>query len=211
MQTAPNIPPNRPRSASSFPLLGSSLSKGLVGSKASPSHPPSFKTRLSEGRTLDPSTPQKHSPMVPVSPNSPKDRALTNGGGSAEQVPFFSRLWLPRPPKPEREQTPTAPVPLSRPAPSSTLRNHKPPYAIRTSGVNPSLLLRRPPPPSRTLSPGSPGPAPELRAPATTPHPPRAPARAASPRRPALTREAHDIMEHGTGDFQEQNPPTRFQ
>lgn len=140
--------------------------------------------------------------------NGPRGLALSNGDGSAKRAFLITRA-PPDPPKPEREQTPYGPRP---PFPASSCFHHHQPSAslnaARTSGADPSPP-RVPGPPSPSL--GSPGRAPELRAAATTPHPPRAPARAGSPQRPALTGEAHDIMEHGTGDFQEQNPPTRFQ
>lgn len=205
MQTAPNIP-NRPRSASSFPLLELSLSNGSGAAKQVPpselpenppergAHPWPLKT--TEAFSHGPGLPQK-----PQSSSSHERRQI-----SRASPPFLPTL-APQASQTRARADPSGPCP---PFPASLLfhpfQTHASLKAMRTSGVDPSPLPGRPP-----LSPGSSGRAPELRAPATTPHPPRAPARAASPRRPTLTREAHDIMEHGTGDFQEQNPPTRFQ
>lgn len=97
----------------------------------------------------------------------------------------------------------------SQPATASALPDYQPPRTLPEpmKQIPLSSPAARPP---FTLS-AVPRLAPKLRAPATTPHTPRARAGAVSRRRPSLTREAHHIMEHRTGDFQEQNPPTRFQ
>lgn len=205
-QAAPNIP-SPPRSGSSF-HSPNTPSKGSGSSKSSPS--PSELLQSSRGRGAHPGPPKptEASSPGPSLLNNPRALALPNGDGSAKRD-FLSTRAPPDPPN-LSESRPLPPLSpffgqlLLPPSPTSSLPNS------RQNQPSGSLSPPRVPgPPSPSL--GSPGRAPELRAAASTPHPPRAPARAGSPQRPALTGEAHDIMEHGTGDFQEQNPPTRFQ
>lgn len=172
-----------------LPSPGTQPFQRAVGqqSKSLPPPLPSSSKTLSEGRTLDPSNPRRRPPLVPVSPSSPKDRALSNGGGgSAEQVPFLSldsgSPGLPNPSE-SRPLLPRSPFPGQPLLPPSATKASLRHWNERRRPLSPP----RAPPHTHTPSPGAPGPAPEPRAPAATPRPPRAPARAASPGGAAAT------------------------
>lgn len=176
-------------SAENYPLqrVAEQQSKSLILS--------SFNQPPERGAHPGPLKPTEASSLGHSLPNRPRTLVLANGVGSAERVPFSPDSGSPRPsPNPSENRPPEAPEPF----PGQPLLPSSPTTSLpkcHQSQQSRSLSPPRasgPPPPS----PGSLGPAPELRARATTPHPPRAPARAASPRRPALTGEAHDIMEH---------------
>ncbi|XP_046951144.1 formin-like protein 5 [Lynx rufus] len=134
-----------------------SLSKGSGSRKASPPIPSSFNPLLGEGRTLGPPNPQRHPPLAPVSSIAP-ELALSRTA-ACQQSELFFLLRLPQnpPPKPEREQTSTAPCPPASPCfhppqPSASLN------AARTSRADPSLSFPGARPPfalSRVLGTGA--------------------------------------------------------
>lgn len=123
-QAAPNIPILHGQPPASILLTPSP--KGREAAKQVPLPSELLQSSRGRGAQRGPPKSTEASSPGPNLLNRPRALALPNGDGSAKRA-FLPTRAPPDPPKPEREQTLTAPVPLSRPAPASTHTNHQPP------------------------------------------------------------------------------------